>query len=55
VDLPFALEFDKDSEEDLGRGSKGIGHRNARGRDQNKGHRNADEESRSEGGDAMVE
>jgi hypothetical protein len=52
VDLPFALEADKDSEEDLGCGSEheGIGHG-----DENKGHRNKDKESRSEDGDAMVE
>jgi hypothetical protein len=68
MDLLFALEADKDSEEDLGRGSEneGIGHRNERGRDKNKGCgdknkgcRNEDKESGSEdrsfNGNAMVE
>jgi hypothetical protein len=48
IDLPFAVEADKDSEED-------SGHRNERGGDENKGHRNEDEESGSENGDDMVE
>jgi hypothetical protein len=64
VDLPFALEADKDSEEDSGRGSEneGIGHENTSSRDENKGNGdendgrgNTDKESRSEDGDAMVE
>jgi hypothetical protein len=41
MDLPFAVEADKDSEKDSGHG--------------NKGRRNKDKESRSEDGDAMVE
>jgi hypothetical protein len=41
MDLSFAVEADKDSEEDLGHGNKGRG--------------NKDKESRSEDGDATVE
>jgi hypothetical protein len=57
VDLPFAVEDDKDSEEGSGHDSEneGVGHRNERGRDENNGCRNADEESGSENEDAMVE
>jgi hypothetical protein len=57
MDLLFALEADKDSEEDSGHGSKnkGIGHGNERGGDENEGCGNEDEESGSEDGNAMVE
>jgi hypothetical protein len=57
VDFPFALEADKDSEEDSGHSSKheGIGHGNERGGDENKGRGDEDEESGSKDRDAMVE
>jgi hypothetical protein len=44
VDLPFALEDDKDSEEGSGCGSEneGIGHGNERGRDEHDGHEDED-------------
>jgi hypothetical protein len=48
VDLPFALEANKDSEEDSGHGSK-----NERCGDKNKGHGNKDKESRSKDRDAI--
>jgi hypothetical protein len=53
MDLPFALEADKDSEEDLGHGSRNEGSRN-----ENKGSRSEDSDDGSFGameGDAMVE
>jgi hypothetical protein len=57
VDLPFAVEDDKDSEEGSGHGSKneGVGHGNERGRDEHNGCGDTDEESGSEDKDAMVE
>jgi hypothetical protein len=57
VDLPFAVEDDKDSEEGSRCGSEneGIRHRNERGRDENDRHGKADKESGSEDKDAMVE
>jgi hypothetical protein len=57
VDLLFAVEDDKDSEEGSGHGSEneGIGHGNQRGRDEHNRRGDADEESGSEDEDAMVE
>jgi hypothetical protein len=43
MELPFAVEVDKDSDEDSGRG------------DENQGRGNADEESGSKDGNAMVQ
>jgi hypothetical protein len=48
MDLPFALEADKDS--GCGSENEGIGHGNERGGDENEGRGNKDKESRSEDG-----
>jgi hypothetical protein len=57
MDLPFALEADKDSEEDSGHSSKNEGSRNRNegGGSENEGSGSKDRSFRAMDGDAMVE